>query len=160
MDNQNIEILYVNSSLENFFVLLARIFSLHRLIAPSSRKEARITRHKRSTLKSTVCQRQMEHHQTCDFVMWPHSCWSLSFLKHIPDRVHERQSGNNRCNGHIPSQSQQEQWNYSYHHVQNGVVSNHPSVSVGIAGSFVTRSANMYSRNNFILQIKSATYFG
>jgi len=70
MDNQNIQILRVNSSLDNFYVLLARVVQLHRLTAPSPRKEARVTRHKRSTLKSTLYQRQMEHHQTREFVMW------------------------------------------------------------------------------------------
>jgi len=81
MDNQNIQILRVNSSLDNFYVLLARVVQLHRLTAPSPRKEARVTRHKRSTLKSTLYQRQMEHHQTREFVMWniiSHSFWSLS----------------------------------------------------------------------------------
>jgi hypothetical protein len=96
MDNQNIEILCVNSSQDNFFVLLARVVQLHRLTVPSPRKEARVTRHKRSILKSTVCQRQMERHQTREFVMWniiPHSFWSLSVLNTFLTRFMNRSLG-------------------------------------------------------------------
>ena len=94
MDNHNVEILHVNSSLDNFNVLLARVVQLHRRTAPS-RKKARVTRHKRSTLKSTVYQRQMEHHQTREF-MWniiSHSFWSLSVLNAFLTRFMNRSLG-------------------------------------------------------------------
>jgi hypothetical protein len=95
MDNQNIEILHVNPSLVDNFFVLARLVQLHRPTAPSPRKEGRVTRHKRSTLKSTVYQRQMEHHKTREF-MWnviSHFFWFLSVLNTFLTRFMNRSLG-------------------------------------------------------------------